>query len=196
MQKWARKISTTGTDLLPITKDDDGFIYYTENSEKHLFNYVGVDTEITIPSGIVYIEEECFSNNSTVTSITLPSSVKVIGPAAFNWCNALKTLNLNEGLERIYYNFISQTYQLKSLVIPASVIWFDHGAMWSNHLETLEFADTTGWKYQVQAIDYHHGVINAADMQDPAQNVLNFDDIDVWRDYLLYKGTYNEDYVM
>ena len=57
---------------------------------------------ITLPSGLTYIEEGAFANCSSLTSITIPDSVSYISPKAFYNCT---------NLTQIYWNGRVYTYE-------------------------------------------------------------------------------------
>lgn len=74
------------------------------------YEVVGVEdesvTEINIPSfvnfkRVVAIGEYAFSNNSTIVSITIPNSVKIIKDYAIISCSALEEVTLPQGIERV-----------------------------------------------------------------------------------------------
>ncbi len=107
----------------PGSVDDGAFV--VENGV--LIDYTGEETDIVIPDslGIVKIGSYlwCISNEkplrslvipegvteiggsafagSELTHISLPSTLKVIGPSAFEGCSQLKSIHLPEGLEEI-----------------------------------------------------------------------------------------------
>ncbi len=69
------------------------------NGEITVCGYLGKNTEITIPSKLAgydveYIGEYAFLNNTKLTSITLPSTMKQIGKGAFYGCTKLQSINI------------------------------------------------------------------------------------------------------
>lgn len=82
---------------------------YKYGGSSHYFYTItgasGYGDEVTIPS-VVYdgetpytigaISGYVFSNNKTLTTVTLPSSIKVINNSAFNGCSSLTTINLSD----------------------------------------------------------------------------------------------------
>lgn len=58
------------------------------------------DTNFTIPDGVVKIGEDSFFG-SKLNSVTIPSSVKIIGAEAFGLCDKLSTVTLENGIEEI-----------------------------------------------------------------------------------------------
>ncbi len=85
-----------------ITKDNkvekDGIIYVIKDDEAIVTRYVGNDTNVTISNTIEFngntydvttIGKNSFSNCTSLTSITIPSSVTTIGNNVFNGCSSL-----------------------------------------------------------------------------------------------------------
>ncbi len=95
-------------------------------------NYEG--ETVTIPSEVefdgktytvVEIAEYAFGSysgpaNETIKSVTIPSTVKIIGKYAFARCSNLTTVTLSEGLEKIC-KFAFWKTPIGSLVVPESV---------------------------------------------------------------------------
>ena len=48
-----------------------------------LLKYIGTDSDVTIPNGIKYIGFGAFANCKSLTSISIPESVTMIGFYAF-----------------------------------------------------------------------------------------------------------------
>lgn len=62
------------------------------------------DSEVTnyeVAEGTVSIEERAVANHKKLKSVKLPSSLRIIGKAAFKGCQALQSVQLPSGLERI-----------------------------------------------------------------------------------------------
>ncbi|MCR5120356.1 MAG: leucine-rich repeat protein [Lachnospiraceae bacterium] len=54
--------------------------------------YIGADTVVVIPDRCEEILHDAFYENTSITSVTIPSKVKKIGEAAFHGCSNLRTL--------------------------------------------------------------------------------------------------------
>ncbi len=76
----------------------DGIIYVIENDKAIVTRYVGNETSVTIPASINFNSKTynvatiggcAFSNCSSITNITIPSSVTYIGRYAFYKCTSL-----------------------------------------------------------------------------------------------------------
>lgn len=87
-----RTLYLNGNKITKVNK----FSFITENGRNILFEYSGKDTNITLPencNGESYsIGDNLFKNNTTITSITIPSAVTSIGTDAFYGCTSLKTV--------------------------------------------------------------------------------------------------------
>ena len=111
----------------------DGVRYLKlSESEVKLLSYVDKNTipaNLVIPSSITSgttyavaeLAEKCFSDNQTITSLVIPSSVKTIGDRAFYQCKNMQSLTLSEGLETIGDRSFTRCVALESLTIPSTV---------------------------------------------------------------------------
>lgn len=96
------KISDGAFDSCPKLLDKDGFIIFND----YLYQYLGSEKEVTIPSTVKTIGKSSFPVTSAIKAITIPSSVTTIGAYAF-WYTS-------DGLE--------------SVIIPSSVVEIGHNA--------------------------------------------------------------------
>ena len=83
-----------------VSTDSIGFVTYT-NGNKILLNYVGTNTNITIPSDITEINSSAFRNCNNLTSVTIPNSVTSIGWYAFSRCDNLTSVTIGNGVTSI-----------------------------------------------------------------------------------------------
>lgn len=93
--------------------------------------YTGTDPVVTVPSDIngkavTEIGAEAFYQNTTITEVTVPSSVRTIRTDAFTGCGLLEKVNLNEGLTEIHSSF-KQT-AIESITIPSTVKYLSEDA--------------------------------------------------------------------
>ena len=74
--------------------------------------YVGTDKSVVIPSKIEEKDVTCIGRGSfrniDITSVFVPSTVKIIYDVAFADCKNLEKVVLSEGLERIYSGVFSE----------------------------------------------------------------------------------------
>lgn len=85
-----------------------------------LISYNGPGGDVTIPDNVVEIGEWAFQD-SAVTSVTIPGTVKKIDYAAFRRCEDLEEAILEEGVEFIEAEAFDSCSNLTILNIPASV---------------------------------------------------------------------------
>ena len=93
---------------LATAQTADGFLYADSefSNEINIFGYVGNGGDITIPAKIngkpVWaITGRSFQDQTSITSVTIPDSVTVIGELAFANCENLVSIDLGNGVESI-----------------------------------------------------------------------------------------------
>ena len=100
-------------------------------------------TSINIPPEVdgipvTQISADAFSEVTSITSVTIPSTVKTIGARAFNRCRNLTSVIIPKGVtsigERAFYYCMS----LKEIVIPNSVTFLDCSAFF--YCSSLKYA--------------------------------------------------------
>ena len=89
-----------------------------DNGDCHLFSENGEELDIKLLDAIGHC---AFSGCSSLTSISIPHSVKSIGDSAFEYCASLKSIEIPESVWYIggyaFYNCTS----LESIKIPSNV---------------------------------------------------------------------------
>ena len=130
------KVEPTEPDL---TNGDFGF-FIINQEELMITKYTGSDTVIEIPESyknykVTVIGASVF-NNSKITEVTIPSSIKQIEDYAFSSCHSLTKVNLSEGLEEIGEMAFWGCTSLETLTTPSTVKTIGSNA----------FADCTGLK--------------------------------------------------
>ncbi len=98
--KYAKDIYTSLDSPSKLSKDD-GFIIYTNGTDKILVGYEGSDRTLTLPQGITEIGKYVFYGCSWIEHIILPTSVTSIGSDAF----------YNSGLNAIYYTGTAEEWE-------------------------------------------------------------------------------------
>lgn len=124
---------------------------------KSAFNGIPI-TQIILPSGLEEIENSAFSQ-CKVTELIIPSSVRKIGSSAF-WNNNFTSLILPYGLVRIETNLVSNSANLTSLYIPASVTFIGNGCIQQcKKLTTINFGGTMSqWKSISKGHNWNYNV--------------------------------------
>lgn len=91
------------------------------------FNCSGLDGELILEEGVKEIGTLAFGADGTkkinFTSVELPSTLKKIGPYAFQYCTGIKTISLPEGLEIISDGAFDHMSGLEDekMIIPSTV---------------------------------------------------------------------------
>ena len=104
-----------------LTTDEDGYIIYTDGSDKILVGYVGEQTDLIIPDGIKEIYKYAFYSCFRLTSIVIPDSVTTIGESAFAGCTGLTSITIPDSVTSIGKNAFYNCTGLTSITIPDSV---------------------------------------------------------------------------
>ncbi len=128
----------------------DGFVFYSDGDKNYLVNYLGNETELTLPEnykgGSYKIYNYAFYNNTSLTSITIPESVTSIGNYAFSGCASLKTVTFGENskLESIGSYAFYGCSSLTSITIPESVTSIGSDAFYNcTSLKTVNFGENS-----------------------------------------------------
>ncbi len=107
--------------------DANGFIYIESDDKSYyiLTGYEGSAANVTVPSsynGLPVKEiRRAFINNSTITSVSVPSSVEVIQNYAFGNCTNLSTVSLVAGLKTIDSYSFTNCPSLKNITLPSTL---------------------------------------------------------------------------
>lgn len=112
-----------------------------------LSNITGKIKTVSIPKGYDRIADGAFSNEnaqSVLENVNLPKGLTLIGKNAFQGCNYIKSIELNEGLENIGESAFSGT-TLESVKFPSSLKIINDCAFANCHIYNLKF--NAGLKY-------------------------------------------------
>lgn len=131
----------------------DGFKYIatkTDDPKKFnviIYDYVGVSSSITLPQswsgykGTYYpykIGKNFLKDNTTITSVTIPSNYHSIDESAFEGCSNLATVNFNDGLAIIGDSAFKGCSSLPAgIVFPSSIIAIGSNAFSGVNLATV-----------------------------------------------------------
>ena len=96
----------------------EGNLVFLNEDKTELRACLESDTEIIIPDGVKYINDNAFSNNYQVEKVTIPNSVVAIGESAFENCPNLKEVAMSDNINFIDENAFYDCYQLSDLKIP------------------------------------------------------------------------------
>ena len=114
-----------------VTRIDPSEIEESDISEQQTFilskngkTVKGIISEaygkIVIPDGVEKIEDNAFKDNTRITDVVCPKSLRVIGDRVFSGCINLRTIQLNEGLVSIGTGAFFHT-GLESVYLPSTL---------------------------------------------------------------------------
>ena len=98
----------------------DGKILYNKDKTT-LKAYPSATGAVTIPNGVITIDQYAFSGCSGLTSVTIPDSVTTIEYNAFYDCQNLESVTLGKNVRTIGGSAFEYCYKLASIEIPDSV---------------------------------------------------------------------------
>ena len=102
-------------------KDGKGVIYFNTPITKigaAAFSSCGSLTSITLPEGVVSIEEGAFNACTQLKSVVIPSTVVSIGNNAFNSCHALSSVVLPKNIKTIGESAFANCQNLMAITLP------------------------------------------------------------------------------
>lgn len=85
-----------------------------------LVRYIGTDTHVVIPDGVIRIGEGAF-DGSDIIDVTIPDGVEYIGARAFRYCRNLTSISIPGSVTYIGEFAFSNCSSLARITIPASV---------------------------------------------------------------------------
>ena len=108
------------------TVKSGGFEYKVGKTSASVVNYTGSGGSVKVPAKIknvpvTSIGDYAFWQQKSVTSVTLPSSLKKIGIAAFNECSGIKKIVIPEGTTSIGDAAFWFCTSLKTVLLPKSL---------------------------------------------------------------------------
>ena len=113
-----------------LSKDENGYVIYTDEDEKILVAYLGTETELTLPADITQINQYAFSFYSWVLRITIPNNVTNIGDYAFYECTGLTSVTIGNSVTSIGKQAFARCKGLTSITIPDSVTSIGYSAFY------------------------------------------------------------------
>lgn len=89
--------------------------------------FVGNDSSITVPSEIggkkvTEICNDAFSNNTTLTSVDLPDTIRVITPYAFAGCTSLENITIPDSVISVYSEAFDNTAIVNNQTTPVKYV--------------------------------------------------------------------------
>jgi len=121
----------TDTDTEVLFTDENGFVMFEyEDNKFKLFDYVGNQSEITIPStyegvAITNIREKVFANNVDIVNVSIPSSVTEIGSSAFSGCVGLLEISISDSITTVQSSAFEGCTNLSKVIINDLDKWVE-----------------------------------------------------------------------
>ncbi len=129
-------------EKLTTSYETDGFVVNLYKSYAEIAEYKGKETIVTVPDAFMgipvkLIGEYAFFENETLTSITLPDSLIVIGKSAFQGCSALTEVVLGNHLEMISQAAFRDS-ALEKINLPDSVAEIERYAFYRTRITEIK----------------------------------------------------------
>lgn len=157
---------------------EGGYLYF-DKSNQTIRGCDSTVTNLVIPELIDGVEPRsvygfAFSNNSTLTSLSLPGTITYIDDCAFRFCTALKEIDFSEGLKYIDHSAFVGCTALETIVLPNTLTNIGMNAFNDcTALANIKLGKNVTWIWD-SAFD------NTAYMSNPSN----------WEDGLLYLGNW------
>lgn len=102
-------------------KSSNGVEYNVTSLGDYCFSDCSSLTSITIPSSVTSLGDACFHLCSGLTSITIPSTVTSLGDKCFSGCSGLTSVTIPSSVTSLDDECFSGCNSLTSITIPSSV---------------------------------------------------------------------------
>lgn len=86
-----------------------------------LLKYLGNESRVVVPEGVVRIAEEAFAGNEAVDRVILPDSVETIGAGAFRDCLVLQAVNFPARLRHMGPGAFENCVKLLRVLLPEGI---------------------------------------------------------------------------
>lgn len=116
---------------IDVKAADSDYKYTVNDGKATITGYKGEGGNITIPSTfgvypVTTIGEEAFMDDSSITGVTIPGTIKTIEQFAFYGATNLKEVIIEDGCKEILCNAFRTCFNLEKVVIPASITNFEY----------------------------------------------------------------------
>jgi len=117
---WNTQSDYTGDIVVPAVVTSGDVTYNVVKIGHHAFKKSGITT-LSISEGVEIIDQDICEGCYQLTEISLPSTLKSIGYAAFWNCSGLTSLNLPEGLTTLENDVFRYCRGVKTLILPSTL---------------------------------------------------------------------------
>ncbi len=124
----------------PVYQSEQGALY--DKEAKTLLCYPGGKTgNVTIPLGVVKVEDYAFSGCASIKSVELPESVTEIGNSVFSGCSGVTSVTLPKGLTQMGQRMFESCKNLKTINLPESIAHVSSAVFQGSGLQELTVAE-------------------------------------------------------
>ena len=106
--------------------ESEGYRYRIINSAAYVIKYTGNEKNVSVPSelgdySVKTIEDDAFSKNNSIESVTLPSTLNKIGANAFSECESLSSAVIPESVTELGEGAFCGCTKLKTVVNSSKI---------------------------------------------------------------------------
>lgn len=132
---------TKGGKTYTVTAIGENAFAIRTNSESNPYSNNSQLTSVTLPDSISSIGQHAFAYCDKITSIKIPSCVTNLEGYVFSGCEELGTVTFQEGLTSIGEHAFYGCNKLKSILLPDSLTEVKDGAFTFASLETIDWPE-------------------------------------------------------
>ena len=143
--------------------------------DKEFNNLLGADvslTEVVVPEGMVYVNENAFTGCRSLRSVTFPDSIFEMFEAVFSQCTSLVSVTLPKKVLYIGQFFFSHCSSLQSINIPQGFYGiYEWGFARCTALHTIKLPETL--KFICNSAFLECSALESIDIPDSVQSLAN-----------------------
>ncbi|MGN0073180.1 MAG: Mur ligase family protein [Coriobacteriales bacterium] len=109
-------------------------------------------TRVAVPAGVQSIDQAAFFRCSRLHEVKLPSTLRVIGPSAFNTCRKLEAIRVPKGVHTIERRAFAFCKALKDVYLPSTIATIDPEAFNGSDSVTIHVPNKKTRKLVEQAL--------------------------------------------
>ena len=102
-----------------LMTDADGFVKYVYDGKVWLINYLGKDSDITVPADVTHINRYAFYKK-TIKSVSLGENIVSIDFYSFGYCDLLESIKIPKNVEKINDFSFSNCTALKAISVDSA----------------------------------------------------------------------------
>ena len=107
--------------IIPDTVWYDGILYRVIGIGMSAFSQCPALSSLTLPEGLIYIDDNAFSGRKPLGSITIPNSVTTIGNYAFSECTNLRSVYIPDDVFYLGMGAFEECKKLQTVHLPPGI---------------------------------------------------------------------------